>query len=81
VGGRDSQPDLHQSGIPSRWFQLKLSGESWRDEADMLHSWWVEGGKSDSDDKEMRKREGGEREEKWRCGWKEYLFYSCIKLF
>lgn len=38
----------------------------------MLHSWWVDGGKSDSDDKEISKREGGEREEKWKCGWKKY---------
>lgn len=30
----------------------------------MLHSWWVEGGKSDSDDKEISKREGGGGEEK-----------------
>lgn len=30
----NSQPDLHQSGIPSRWFQLKLSGESWKEEAE-----------------------------------------------
>lgn len=29
----------------------------------MLHSWWVEGGKSDSDDKEISKRERG-----WRRG-------------
>lgn len=30
----------------------------------MLHSWWVEGGKSDSDDKEISKREAGGGEEK-----------------
>lgn len=30
----------------------------------MLHSRWVEGGKSDSDDKEISKREGGGGEEK-----------------
>lgn len=27
--------------------------------ADALHSWWVEGGKSDSDDKEMREKGKG----------------------
>ncbi len=28
----------------------------------MLHGWWVEGGKSDSDDKEISQSEGGKRE-------------------